>query len=57
VSLPDQNDRHVVTAAIATSASLILTWNLRHFPVNELKRFGLRREAPDAFLPGLYDEA
>lgn len=56
VSLPDPNDRHVVAAAITAKASLILTWNLRHFPQSELKKFGLRRLTPDAFLCGLFDE-
>jgi hypothetical protein len=56
VNLPDPNDRHVVAAGIAASASVILTWNLRHFPAKELKRFGLRKETPDAFLCGLYDQ-
>jgi hypothetical protein len=50
VSLPDPNDRHVVAAGIAASASIILTWNLPHFPAMELRKFGLRRETPDAFL-------
>ena len=31
VNLPDRNDRHVVAAGIAAEASIILTWNLRHF--------------------------
>ncbi len=56
VTLPDPNDRHVVAAGIAASASLILTWNLRHFPEIELRKFGLRRMTPDAFLCGLFDE-
>lgn len=56
VNLPDRNDRHVVAAGIAAGASVVLTWNLRHFPTKELKRFGLRRETPDAFLSGLYDD-
>ncbi len=57
VTLPDPDDRHVVAAAIAAGASIILTWNLRHFPAKELKKFGLRRETPDAFVSGLYDKA
>jgi hypothetical protein len=56
VNLPDPNDRHVVAAGITAGASVILTWNLRHFPAKELKKFGLRKETPDAFLAALYDE-
>jgi PIN domain-containing protein len=56
VNLPDPDDRHVVAAGIAAGASVILTWNLRHFPVKELKKFGLRKETPDAFLADLYDK-
>jgi hypothetical protein len=56
VTLPDPNDRHVVAAGITAKASLILTWDSRHFPANELKKFGLREMTPDAFLCGLFDE-
>lgn len=56
LTLPDPNDRHVVAAAITTKASLILTWNLRHFPENELKKFGLRKMTPDTFLCSLFDK-
>ncbi len=55
VSLPDPDDRHVVAAAIAAGASIILTWNLKDFPATALKKYGLRRHTPDAFLSGLYD--
>jgi hypothetical protein len=57
ITLPDPDDRHVAAAAIAAEASLILTWKLRDFPANELKRFGLQTMNPDAFLSGLFDEA
>jgi hypothetical protein len=56
IILPDPDDRHVVAAGIAANASHVLTWNLRHFPANELKKFGLRRMTPDAFLAGLFDQ-
>ena len=55
VSLPDPDDRHVVAAAIAAGASIILTWNLKDFPAAALKKYGLRRHTPDAFFSGLYD--
>jgi hypothetical protein len=57
VNLPDLDDRHVVAAAIATGASIILTWNLRDFPVTALKKYGLRRQTPDAFFADIYDQA
>ncbi len=56
ISLPDPNDSHVLAATIAATASLILTWNLRHFPANELEKFGARAETPDAFLSHAYDQ-
>ena len=56
VNLPDPNDRHVVAAGITAGASIILTWNLRHFPAKELKKFGVRKQTPDTFLSGLYDQ-
>jgi hypothetical protein len=57
VILPDPHDRHVVAAGIAAKATLILTWNLRHFPENKLKKFGLRKMNPDEFLSELFDKA
>jgi hypothetical protein len=55
VMLPDPNDRHVVAAGIAAKASIILTWNLRHFPEDELRKFGLQGMNPDAFLCGVFN--
>ncbi len=57
VKLPDPNDRHVVAAGIAGGASVILTWNLKDFPAAELRKHGLRRQTPDAFLADLHDRA
>ena len=57
ITLPDTNDRHVMAAGIASRASVILTWNLRHFPAKELKKHGLTGQTPDAFLVDLYDKA
>jgi predicted nucleic acid-binding protein len=54
INLPDDDDRHVVAAAIVAGASLIITWNQRDFPANELARHQLRKQTPDAFLMNLY---
>lgn len=54
ITLPDPGDRHVVAAAIAGGASVVVTWNIRDFPEAELARHGLRRETPDQFLLALH---
>jgi PIN domain len=55
VSLNDQDDRHVVAAAIEAGAGLVLTWNVRDFPESELARHRLKAETPDDFVMQLYD--
>lgn len=50
LSLPDENDVHVLAAAITARADGILTANLRDFPTRTLSRHGLLRRAPDEFL-------
>ncbi len=54
ITLPDPGDRHVVAAGIAAGASAIVTWNLRHFPAQELAKHGLIKQTPDALLMDLY---
>jgi len=53
-TLPDAGDAHVLAAALAGRADLILTLNLRDFPRAALARHGLRAEHPDAFLLALW---
>lgn len=50
--LPDPNDVHVLAAAIAGSADLILTQNAKDFPRQILAEEGLSRSDPDAYLMG-----
>ncbi|MDU8911264.1 RSP_2648 family PIN domain-containing protein [Aestuariicoccus sp. MJ-SS9] len=52
--LPDPADVHVLAAAIAGSADLILTLNASDFPRNVLAEEGLSRADPDAFLLGCW---
>ena len=54
ITLPDPDDRHVVAAGIEAGASVIVTWNVRDFPVKELSRHGLSKQKPDTFLLDLY---
>jgi len=51
---PDPADRHVVEAALASGADLIVTANLRDFPTRALSALGLRAVHPDAFLLDLW---
>jgi predicted nucleic acid-binding protein len=50
LDLPDADDRHVLAAAIASRADLILTFNLKDFPSEALGQFGIEAVHPDEFL-------
>ncbi len=54
ISLPDEDDRHVVAAAIAAGASVIVTFNLCDFPRAALAPLRLRALHPDAFVVSLF---
>ena len=43
-------DRHVLAAAIAVRAPVIVTFNTRHFPTTALTPYGIRVQTPDQFL-------
>ena len=50
LDLPDPNDRHVLAAAIKGRADLIVTTNLKDFPVDILTRWRIEAMHPDTFL-------
>lgn len=52
--LPDPADIHVLAAAVAGSADMIVTLNARDFPRNVLAEEGISRTDPDTFLHGIW---
>ena len=55
LSLPDQDDRHVLAAAIRSNADVIVTFNLSDFPASTLKAYSVEAQHPDEFLTNLLD--
>lgn len=62
--LPDPDDRHVLAAAIVGRCDVIVTQNLKDFPHDAIKPFGVEAQHPDDFLsnhlalaPGLFCSA
>jgi predicted nucleic acid-binding protein len=48
--IPDKNDRHVLAAAIAGHAQVIVTNNVKHFPAEYLEQFDVLCQRADDFL-------
>jgi predicted nucleic acid-binding protein len=48
----DPKDRHVLAAAVAAKADVIVTINVRHFPPSACDPHGIAVHAPDDFLCG-----
>ena len=55
LDLPDEKDKHVLAAAIKTNANLIVTNNLKDFPVDYLASFSLSAKSADDFLTDIID--
>jgi len=51
--LPDNNDRHVLAAAVRCHAEVIVTYNLKDFPARLLKVFDIEAQHPDVFICNL----
>jgi len=50
LTLPDPDDRQVLAAAIHCEADTIVTFNLKDFPEDALKPYGIEAQHPDEFL-------
>ena len=54
-NLPDPGDRHVLAAAVAGRADVIVTFNLKHFPAVALLPYGIEAQHPDVFMRHVLD--
>ena len=55
VTLPDSGDNHVLAAAIATSATVIVTDNLKDFPPLKLSPYAVEALSADEFIANTID--
>lgn len=56
LTLPDENDRHVLATAIQSNASVIVTFNLSDFPKQTLAIYNIRAVPPDDFLEQVFQD-
>lgn len=54
LSLPDKDDRHVLAAAIKSTADAIITFNIKDFPVKYVKSHNIAIKTPDEFIIDLF---
>lgn len=57
LDLPDPSDRHVLAAAIHSGAKVIVTENVRDFPVQALSVHGIVAQSTDKFVTRLIESA
>ena len=52
----DPKDRHVLAAAVAVGATVVITTNVRDFAVDDAAGFRVAPQTPDDFLTSLLDD-
>ncbi|MGH1350418.1 MAG: PIN domain-containing protein [Methyloligellaceae bacterium] len=50
ITLPDENDRHVLAAAIDGNCNIIITRNIRDFPKKRLRHWNIEAQEPHTFM-------
>lgn len=55
--LPDEDDRHILAAAIVGGAQVIVTKNLKDFPAAALRPHRLEAQHPDKFVQNLIERS
>ena len=50
LALPDEDDRHVLAAAIKSGSQIIVTFNLKDFPEKTLNIYDIEAMHPDVFI-------
>lgn len=55
LELPDDEDCHVLAAAIRCQAGVIVTFNLDDFPADIIGQYGIEAQHPDEFIGHLLD--
>ncbi len=55
LELPDENDKHVLAAAIRNNSDVIVTFNIKDFPDDVVKTYDIEVQNPDFFIANLID--
>jgi predicted nucleic acid-binding protein len=56
IKLPDKNDHHVLAAAIYAKVDWIVTFNVKDFPYDSIRKFNISVTHPDDFIVMLIEQ-